>query len=50
MSAFTIPPNTPVLRPLDPRTRLLLVALRRALLVLADALAVYCDLPEKGVR
>lgn len=38
------------LSPVDPRVRLLLIAVRRALLVLADALAVYCEVPEKGVR
>ena len=34
---------------LDPRLRLLLIAVRRALLILADALGDYCGC-EKGVR
>jgi len=36
--------------PLDPRLRELLLALRRALLILADGIAAYCDLRENGVR
>lgn len=30
--------------PLDPRLRALLVAIRRALLILADGIAEYCEL------
>jgi hypothetical protein len=36
--------------PLDPRWRLVLIAVRRALLIVADALAVCCELQEAGVR
>lgn len=36
--------------PLSPRLRALLIALRRALLIMADGLAAYCELPEKSIR
>jgi hypothetical protein len=34
----------------DARLRLLLIAMRQALLIVAAAIAVYCELPEKAVR
>lgn len=48
----TIPPKQAVYRPtaLDPKLRLLLIAVRHACLILADALQTYCELPDKGVR
>lgn len=36
--------------PIDPRLRVLFVTFRRALLMMADAIAVYCEVREKGVR
>ena len=41
-------PSLPAGRRIDPRTRAMLVAVRQALLIIAAALAVYCDLPEKA--
>lgn len=35
---------------LDPRLRVLLLAVRRALYILADALGDYCDQPKKVVQ
>lgn len=34
----------------DPRLRALLLTFRRALLMMADAVAVYCEIGEKTVR
>lgn len=33
--------------PMDPRLRLLLIALRRALLILADGIADYCGIEKR---
>lgn len=40
--------HSPTVSPIDPRLRLLLIALRHALLILADALADYCGLEKRG--
>jgi hypothetical protein len=35
---------------LDPRLRLLLIGIRRALILIADALAEYCELPKRELQ
>jgi hypothetical protein len=42
-----MPANETATKPLDPRLRVLLIAVRRACLLLADAIAVVCDLPPR---
>lgn len=49
-TAVAKPPFATTPPAVDPRLRLLLIAFRRALIIVADALAEYCELPEKGVR
>jgi hypothetical protein len=49
--AASAPPRLVIVEtPFSPRVRLVLIAIRRALLIVADALAVACDLPDKGIR
>jgi len=43
-------PSLPTIRRIDPATKAVLVAVRQALLIIAAALAIYCELPDKGVR
>lgn len=44
----TAPPA--VVAPVDPRLRVMLLAFRRALLMMAEAVAVYCEIDGKAVR
>lgn len=48
ISASPAPPG--VVAPVDPRLRIMLLALRRAFLMAAEAIAVYCENGEKVVR
>lgn len=47
MNAPAMPVNSTAARPLDPRTRALVIAIRAALLMVADALGVYAGLPGR---
>lgn len=49
-SAAVDPAPLPVLSPVNPRLRLLLLAVRQALYIVADALGDYCGQPRKAVR
>jgi hypothetical protein len=43
-----MPANPPhIIAPLDPRTRALVIGIRAALLLLADALGAYAGLPKR---
>ena len=50
MLRFTTPQTERAVEtPLDPNLRLLLIALRRALLIVADALGEYCRLEKRQI-
>lgn len=48
MIAEQIPPRQAVV--IDPRMRMLLLAIRQALYIVADALGDYCGQPRKAVQ